>query len=287
MRLFQIFLFFLLLGCNTFEKQQGVNMKVQVFNLDIEAQKADFEEWVKQNIVVAPNDTTAKRYESTSNHKFAGEKLPSIQCDYEDDNFEVYSACGGEWGGFLFFLDKKDNKKKYSFPCTCPKMIDFQNGQYIITETLAHGQGFMKITTLSNPRALPFIPEDKLWNHHPEPLPSSVGQRIIDTSGIMANVFYPFKGKSFLIFTTTDTTFLGEISHKKIINVQPILSHGTWSYYNHFDVIKNKIYISQINNYSEGTYGRDTFSTTKIVKGYIYIKQDSVLLGYHFQKTIK
>ena len=282
-----ILIIFVVIGC-AFENNMSEDVKLitRVFDLSDPAQKYKFDTWVNANLISLNNDTTANKYNNRSKFNFAGEKFDSVSCDFEDSNFEVYSACAGEFGGSLLFIDKKNKEKIYVLSSTCPKMIDFKEGKYIIMSTLAHMSGSTSVKILEDPRQLPLFQKDKFINRQ-IPTPDSLLENIIDTFGIIGNIYYPYKKKSFLIFSKYDTAYVGEIKKGEIINTQPLLNHGIWSYGDKMNKIKNGIYISEINHSSTSIDSEQNLEITESVEGVIYIKQDTILLGYKNSKTIK
>jgi hypothetical protein len=129
----------------------------KIYNLNIVNEKKVFDSWVATNIFDDVNDSIARRYESPKNDTALLGK-----CRYEDDDFEVYSSCQGEWGGLLYFVDKKNENKIYYVECTCLKMIDYKDNAYLITETLAHMSGSSVVTKLKDPRTLHSMTRDAL-----------------------------------------------------------------------------------------------------------------------------
>lgn len=278
-----IFILFLV-GCVSKKDESNiVKIEKHLYDLNIPEQKAEFDLWVSKNIIDVFNDTTAKKYESTKEYKFSEGKFGSMKCDFEDNNFEVYSGCGGEFGGSLSFVDKKNPDIIYFLPTTCPKMIDFQNGKYIITHTLAHLGGSAGVWILSDPRSLPIISKENIFTNNPV-VPERIVESILDTFGLTANIFYPYKGKYFLVYSQHDTTYLGEVLDGRIINKEPIINYGTWSYEHKFNRIKNGIYISDINHRS--TSIEHHLSRTEAVKGAIYFKGNTLVIGYRYSETV-
>jgi hypothetical protein len=72
---------------------------------------------------------------------------------FENKNFISFSACHGEFGGQLFFIEKSTNKTYY-LPSTCPVSIVYRDKKYYITSSLGHMFGHANIFTLSNPSEL-------------------------------------------------------------------------------------------------------------------------------------
>jgi hypothetical protein len=73
---------------------------------------------------------------------------------FEDDDYIVSSICQGEFGGMIFFKSK-NNKKVYETLCTCAFDVQKLSGGYLVTSTLAHGNGFVNMYEIANPTKLP------------------------------------------------------------------------------------------------------------------------------------
>lgn len=83
--------------------------------------------------------------------------------EYEDASFRVTSCCVGEWGGSVFFEDKKTNII-YTTVSTCVQNIDtFQNSYYIFNY-LGHMGSSSSIIKISDVRSLPIYDKNgKYW----------------------------------------------------------------------------------------------------------------------------
>jgi len=79
---------------------------------------------------------------------------------FEDDKYLVSRSCSGEWGGTLFFTDKK-TKKKYECESTCPVAIHKINDSYTITASLAHLSGWVEVFEITNPKKMKPYKEKK------------------------------------------------------------------------------------------------------------------------------
>lgn len=80
---------------------------------------------------------------------------------YEDEEFKVSSCCRGEFGGAVFFYDKK-SKRTYSCPSTCLQGIQKINDSYFITSSLAGY--FASVVKIDNPRELYEIQNESQLN---------------------------------------------------------------------------------------------------------------------------
>jgi hypothetical protein len=277
-----ILLSIIIFSCNPKEGNDKENKLIKIIlDLNNPIEKVKFDNWVSNNIMDIPNDTIAKKYQFKIGKKIKEKNSDLGIFQFEDIDFEIYSICGGEWGGFLFFVDKKDRNIVHYLSSTCPLMVDFRDNNYFITESLAHMSGFTKISKIKNPRELPKVIKNKKLEEQSS-FSNNVKETILDTVGIIANVFYSNHGRDYLIYSEYDTTYLGEVHNKRIISKEKLLNIGTWSNGYKSNKIKNGIYISNI-EHSIGTFDMDgKIEITKEMKGKIYIKQDTIVIGYQY-----
>ena len=87
-----------------------------------------------------------------------GEKL------YEDSNYYVYACCVGEFGGAVFFRNKKSDKF-YSYYATCASQVLKFQGQYVVCNNLAHLDGSTDFLFVPNPETLFMLDDEKQRNH--------------------------------------------------------------------------------------------------------------------------
>lgn len=83
---------------------------------------------------------------------------------YEDSSYYVYGCCAGEFGGSVFFLNKKTNRT-YSYFATCvTQVLKFKN-QFVVCNNLAHRSGSMSFLFVPDPTKLYELTDEKLKNH--------------------------------------------------------------------------------------------------------------------------
>lgn len=250
-------LFFLLLFVLWNCTRQPEGIVTVMYDLNNPEQKTAFEKWEKTNIVDNPNDSIAKRYIDIRNAPFLKD-LGVLK--YEDDNYKVYCGCVGEFGGAVYFEDKKSGNI-HSTESTCPIMIDCRDGVYYITSTLAHLSGFTSLKSIDNPQTLT----------------DSTGFRtLLDSGGNIANVFFPVGNDNYLVYSSYGHTLLGKVENQKLTVLDTLLPFPIWNYDQDFNVIKNGIYVSMINH-------RINYTTDPLVDGVtgkIYVKEDTLVVGY-------
>ncbi len=69
---------------------------------------------------------------------------------YSDAMYTVVSTCSGEFGGSLYFVDRKTGKK-FACSAACPVMVNRTDTSYIVTVSLAHLMGSTEILEIKYP----------------------------------------------------------------------------------------------------------------------------------------
>lgn len=80
---------------------------------------------------------------------------------YEDDNYVVASTCSGEWGGSLYFQNKR-TKNIYECIATCTLNIIKLENKYVVNASLPHLSGFTNIFEVNDPTKLKHYNVDSL-----------------------------------------------------------------------------------------------------------------------------
>ena len=83
---------------------------------------------------------------------------------YDDENYEVWRTCSGEWGGTIYFKSKFDNKI-YSATSTCPIAINKIKNIYYVSNTLNHMIGNSSILEIKNPKNMELKNEIPNYNY--------------------------------------------------------------------------------------------------------------------------
>lgn len=80
---------------------------------------------------------------------------------YADSLYEAYGNCAGEFGGAIFFRNKKTNIT-YSYPATCPDQVLLYKGRYVAGISLQHMGGSMSYLIIDDPSKLYEITDEQL-----------------------------------------------------------------------------------------------------------------------------
>lgn len=189
-------------------------------------------------------DTITKNYYLNSELKW--ELLTKNQKPepfFEDDKFTVSSCCVGEFGGAIFFTDKKSNRV-YSCPATCATIINKVGKIYFVTNTLAHMNGSTEILKIEDPTKLYELTADSLKNHcnwwaqfvtyedHFAGMKKfEIGtQKIIDTIGVLTMTSFVFNDQLYHINSDRNKTFISKIQGDTLLLIDSIFNKQLWSY---------------------------------------------------------
>jgi hypothetical protein len=164
---------------------------------------------------------------------------------FEDEKYIVRKTCSGEWGGTVWFKNKKTGIER-SCIASCPVIVNKLNGKYFVTATLDHMIGFSSVIEIENPELLTVF---KL----PKPR-AVIGKRIIRATGddetkstkgsktlldarrISMLLSFPLEGELFHLFTDYKKTYVGKVQNGKLVTMDTISQASLWG--DNTDVIR-------------------------------------------------
>lgn len=123
---------------------------------------------------------------------------------YEDERFVLTSTCSGEWGGSLYFRDKNTNQL-YECQCTCAVNVQKNNGNYLVTASLAHMSGFANIFEIEDPLKLKkydrsYLKGKKIIYVGDDESKSNQGtKQLIDSIGVTIAASFSYNSKTYYL----------------------------------------------------------------------------------------
>jgi len=106
----------------------------------------------KKNIYYIPNNGPLIKI--NMDNFWATKKYMAADQLYEDNSYDVRECCAGEFGGNVFFVNKKTNRVTL-YPATCASEIIKVNAGYFMSESLQHLAGTTEYSIILNPEKLP------------------------------------------------------------------------------------------------------------------------------------
>ncbi len=191
---------------------------------------------------------------------------------FEDSVYSVRSTCRGEWGGSIWFTNKRTGIE-YSCAATCPVTVNSIEGLYMVTTTLAHGPGSSRIIQILNPDLMEVfeLPEPKEVSEDGTPVyyvtdfesHSYEGTTsLLDTVGILTLSSFKYEGELYHITTDFKSTFVSNIQKGKFAIIDTIANKSIWTYKPEVLILENGHLI--------------TFFTNDETKGYIDIWENKI-----------
>lgn len=154
---------------------------------------------------------------------------------YEDENYTVTRTCSGEWGGSIYFTDKRSGRI-YETEATCPVSVNRIEGQYWVSASLAHMSGSTEIFTVDDPTQLLLYNRNKLkkkkriYVGEGESHSKKGTTSLIDSVGIFTVASFPLDGRLLHIVTDFEKTYLCSLANKSFELIQLISDQPLWSY---------------------------------------------------------
>lgn len=176
---------------------------------------------------------------------------------FEDNDYVVRKTCSGEWGGTIWFKNKKTGNE-YSCSATCPVIVNKLNGKYIVTATLNHLSGFSQILEIDNPQKLSIfkMPKPKMKNGKTqiryvgdgESRSTKGAKALLDTIGVSTILTFPYKNQLYHIITNYKNTFVAKIENKRFVIVDSLSKKSFWSYNSEVYNTTDKHFVAFFNN---------------------------------------
>ncbi len=162
---------------------------------------------------------------------------------YEDNQFIIKSCSRGEFGGAVYFKDKK-TRKTYSCEATSIKSVNKIKGSYYVTSSLPHGSGFSKVIKINDPKKLYEIKQKSqlldcawydIYSKDPRnyeikhPIGYDKGfEVLVDTIDIMIIGAFVSKNQLYHFFSDNKNTYLGYFNNRKPIVLDTIINKVSW-----------------------------------------------------------
>lgn len=178
-----------------------------------------------------------KNYLLNSQNNWIPLKKPfSVPPLFEDDKFIVASTCSGEWGGSVYFKDKR-TKKVYTAQAACVVNVKKVNDKYNITAALAHLSGFGNVFDVKDPLLLALYNPNLLkgkkikYVGDNESKSTKGTTQLVDSVGIESVSSFVYKSQMFYLVSNNNKTFITTIQNNKFVNVDQLSEFSIWSYY--------------------------------------------------------
>jgi len=189
--------------------------------------------WDHSKWVLKKKETISK-----INYRYKKINLPI----YEDNFFRATTCCYGEFGGAVFFYDKK-TKKTYSCPSTCLTTIHKLHNSFYLASSM---MGVSSITKIVNPKKLPEIRNEKVldtsgWysihteknkktNLNTRKRYENGAENLLDTIDISILGSVVINEKIYWIYSDLSNTHIGYLRNKQLFSITQIDSNEWFTF---------------------------------------------------------
>ncbi|MDO7875106.1 hypothetical protein Q5H93_10220 [Hymenobacter sp. ASUV-10] len=147
---------------------------------------------------------------------------------FEDERFVCTMDCHGEFGGHIYFFDKRTRRTHYT-NATCATTVQKIDGQYHLLASLAHMQGSTHSAVISAPEKLPVITKKldpaRDWQYHfADSKPNEAVKSVFNYYGLTMAGSFQWHEQILYVVNLHPITFLASISGKSITIVDPLFN---------------------------------------------------------------
>ena len=136
---------------------------------------------------------------------------------YQDEDYNVYSSCCGEWGGTVFFQNRI-TKKVYDASSTCPIVVNKIKNDYYVTNYLDHMIGYSSILKIPDPTKMQ---QSKLNFEVNKGSDFELGtETILDTTDIFIATSFVLDNSLYHLYSDNDGNYIGKIEGQKLVKIK-------------------------------------------------------------------
>ncbi|OBW40600.1 hypothetical protein AB670_03064 [Chryseobacterium sp. MOF25P] len=147
---------------------------------------------------------------------------------FQDEKYEVWNNCSGEWGGTIYFKNKHNGKIRYA-QSTCAVSVNKIGDKYYISNASTHLYEKSSILEIINPEKMeltlrlpPFHPEIETREYETK---SNLGTKtIVDSVGVSILTSFVYKNNLYSILKNykNDIITISKVENTKFKTVQTL-----------------------------------------------------------------
>lgn len=145
---------------------------------------------------------------------------------FQDEKYEVWNSCSGEWGGTIYFKNKHNGEIRYA-QSTCTASVNKISDKYYISNASTHLYERSSILEIINPEKMeltlklpPFHPEIETREYETK---SNLGTKtIVDSVGVSILTSFVYKNNLYSILKNhkNDLITISKVENYKFKTVQ-------------------------------------------------------------------
>lgn len=192
--------------------------------------------YIRNDTLIGLSKTKTYFFDGQNRWRFLKERRYIPTQLYNDDNYIITSTCSGEWGGSLYFKDKR-TQKQYECECTCAVNIVKSYKGYNVTASLSHMSGFVNIFEIADPRNLKLYNRDYLKRKKiiyvgDNESKSELGKtKLIDSIGVTVTASFNYNSQIYYITEKYKKVSIDIIANKKLVPIDDLSRLNIWTDY--------------------------------------------------------
>jgi hypothetical protein len=132
---------------------------------------------------------------------------------YQDKLYDIYATCNGEWGGTIYFRNKKTNES-FEASSTCPIVINKIDGDYYVTNYMGHMMGFTSVLKIKDPSKLE--KSDLKFDRHEGSCFDKGVETLLDSMDFYISTSFVADKQLFHLCSDENRTYIGQIENGKM-----------------------------------------------------------------------
>ncbi len=153
---------------------------------------------------------------------------------FDDAEFIVFNDCFGEWGGTVYFYDRKTEDIFFT-ESTCSNSVYTEEGNYKVLAHLGHMIGFSELKSIEEPTKLTKAKKSEVSKtKNGEALgftdESNGYEKSIDLYGVQLLSTFTFNERQVYLTHLNELTFLSEIQDSVIQIVHPLFDNDLYTH---------------------------------------------------------
>lgn len=186
---------------------------------------------------------------------------------YEDEDYFCYSECHGEWGGMIYFFDKRTGST-YFTGAGCARSVLKKAGKYYVLSSLRHMSGSSDLVEIADPRKLSECAsemsyETVRWMDRQAADTAKHAVSVFDVYGLVVHAIFSIEDRFISLGSWRKQTFLCEIDQDMTTIVHPFFNES----FSPYSASTNGYGDIQLVNISTGTWNDTYVAITLIIKG--------------------
>jgi hypothetical protein len=167
---------------------------------------------------------------SKLDYKLPFDKQPKL---YENNDYLAYCDCHGEWGGTVYFYNRKTEETYFTEATCANSIIESKNGFQVLSH-LGHMMGTADLKLIKDPTKLTNLKGFKSTTFNGSALgyADSTKQdvKLFDYWGLQIFSSFRLSGQTYYIIYFQDRTFLATIENNNITIVDPLFNSDLYTH---------------------------------------------------------